>query len=204
MASKELESGRKNIQNEKLVTSEDVLLPPLHIKLVQFVKAMNQSGQGFMYLSKKFPRLSSAKIKEGVFVGPQIRELQKDSHFEECLSPKEKKNAWVSFKNVTQNFLGRKRATNYEGLVQEMINAYRDLGCNMSLKVHFLDSHLNYFPESCSDVSDEHGERFHQDIMFLEKRYEGKWMPAMLADYCWNIIRECKIVHRRKKISYNT
>ena len=58
---------------------------------------------------------------------------------------KRKKNAWVSFKNVTQNFLGRKRATNYEGLVQEMINAYRDLGCNMSLKVHFLNSHLNFF-----------------------------------------------------------
>ena len=94
LASKELESGRKNIQNEKLVASEDVLLPPLHIKLgliKQLVKAMNQSGQGFMYLSKKFPRLSSAKIKEWVLVGPQIRELQKDSHFEECLSPKKKK-----------------------------------------------------------------------------------------------------------------
>lgn len=193
--------GEKNLLNEKLVASEDVLLPPLHIKLgliKQFVKAMDTSGRGFMCLSKKFPRLSAAKIKEGVFVGPQIRELQKDSDFEQCLAPKERR-AWSCFKNVTQNFLGRKRANNFEQLVQQMVNAYRDLGCHMSLKVHFLDSHLHYFPESCSDVSDEHGERFHKDIMSMEKRYEGKWIPAMLADYCWNIIRDCKIEHKRKK-----
>ena len=114
---------KKNIQNEKFVASEDVLVPPLHIKLgliKQFVKAMNQSGQGFMYLSKTFPRLSSAKIKEGVFVDPLIRELKKDSYFEECLSPKEKKNAWVSFKNVTQNFLGRKTMPGTEKLITDL------------------------------------------------------------------------------------
>ena len=45
-----------------------------------------------------------------------------------------------------------------------MINAYRDLGCHMSLKVHFLDSHLDYFLENCSGVTNEHDERFHKDI----------------------------------------
>ena len=34
----------------------------------------------------------------------------------------------------------------------------------MSLKLHFLHSHLYFFPENLGDVSDEHGERFHQDI----------------------------------------
>ena len=45
--------GEKNIQIKKLVASEDVLLPPLHIKLdliKQFVKATNSSGRGFKYL----------------------------------------------------------------------------------------------------------------------------------------------------------
>jgi hypothetical protein len=28
----------------------------------------------------------------------------------------------------------------------------------MSLKVHFLDSHLDFFPENLGAVSDEHGE----------------------------------------------
>jgi hypothetical protein len=33
-------------------------------------------------LKHKFPRLSDAKIKEGIFVGSQIRELIKDEQFE--------------------------------------------------------------------------------------------------------------------------
>jgi hypothetical protein len=35
-----------------------------------FVKAMDQTGSAFKYLAEKFPPLSEAKIKEGVFVGP--------------------------------------------------------------------------------------------------------------------------------------
>jgi hypothetical protein len=60
----------------------------------------------------------------------------------------------------------------------------------MSLKVHFLDSHLDFFPENLGVVSDEHGERFHQDISNMEKRYQGKWSPSMLADYCWILKRD--------------
>jgi len=37
------------------------------------------------YLNEKIPRLSEAKIKEGVFVGPQIRELFKDDRFNNML-----------------------------------------------------------------------------------------------------------------------
>jgi len=57
----------------------------------------------------------------------------------------------------------------------------------MSLKIHFLDSHLDFFSENLSKVSDEHGERFHQDILTMEKRYQGKWTSSMLADYCWTL-----------------
>jgi len=64
------------------------------------------------------------------------------------------------------------------------------MGCNMSLKVHFLESHLDFFPENLSEVIDEHGERFNQDIMAMEKRYQGKWTSIMLADYCWKLKRD--------------
>jgi len=37
-----------------------------------------------------------------------------------------------------------------------------------------LESHLDFFPENLGKVSDEHGERFHQDILAMEKRYQGK------------------------------
>jgi hypothetical protein len=36
-----------------------------------------------MYLRNKFPRISDAKIKEGVFFGPQIRGLIQDVKFED-------------------------------------------------------------------------------------------------------------------------
>ena len=49
--------------------------------------------------------------------------------------------------------------------------SYQDMGCNMSLKIHFLDSHLDFFPDNLGAVIDEHGEHFHQDISALEKRY---------------------------------
>jgi len=60
----------------------------------------------------------------------------------------------------------------------------------MSQKIHFLESHLDFFPENLSEVSDEHGERFHQDIMAREKRYQGKWTSSMSADYCWTLKRK--------------
>jgi len=58
------------------------------------------------------------------------------------------------------------------------------MGCNMSMKIHFLESHLDFFLENLGEVSDEHGERFHQDILTMEKRYQSKWTSSMLADFC--------------------
>ncbi|GBN99790.1 hypothetical protein AVEN_169542-1 [Araneus ventricosus] len=69
----------------------------------------------------------------------------------------------------------------------------------MSLEVHFLDSHLDSFPEKLGGVSEEQGERFHQDIKEMERRYQGKWIASMIADNCWMLQRDnpCK-VHKRK------
>jgi hypothetical protein len=55
-------------------------------------------------------------------------------------------------------------------------------------EIHFLSSRLDYFPENCGSVSDEHGESFHQDIAAIQGRYKGKWNPSMLADYCWTLM----------------
>lgn len=60
----------------------------------------------------------------------------------------------------------------------------------MSLKIHFLNSHLDFFPDNCGKVSDEYGERFHQDIAAMEKRYQGKWDVSMLADYYLTLARD--------------
>lgn len=69
--------------------------------------------------------------------------------------------------------------------------------------MHFLHSHLDYFPANLGAVSDEHGERFHQDISVMENRYQGKWSSIMLADYCWTLKRDVPEVQYRRK-SYTT
>jgi hypothetical protein len=65
---------------------------------------MGQNSAGFMYLKSKFPGISDAKSKEGVFVGSQTRELIQDVKSEDQLSEVEKAT-WKSLKNVTTNFL---------------------------------------------------------------------------------------------------
>ena len=60
----------------------------------------------------------------------------------------------------------------------------------MTLKLHFLFSHLDSFPTNLGSESDEQGERFHQDMEEIEKRYKGWWDEQMMADNCWFLIRE--------------
>ena len=64
-----------SLKENPLVDMNKVLLPPLHIKLglmKNFVKALHKNGAAFQHLSTVFPGLSAAKLKEGIFVGPQI------------------------------------------------------------------------------------------------------------------------------------
>ena len=71
----------------------------------QFVKSLPKDGECFTYLCSKFPKLSEAKLKEGVFTGPDIRKLLTDPLFSETMGEKEKE-AWDSFKDVVHKFLG--------------------------------------------------------------------------------------------------
>ena len=99
--------------------------------------------------------------------------------------------AWQSFVLVTQNFLGNQKAENYEELVEGMFSKFKDLGVKMSIKIHHLFSHLDRFPANLGDLSDEHGERFHQDIKVMKEKYQGRWDAHMMADYCWSVQRHC-------------
>ena len=74
----------------------------------------------------------------------------------------------------------------------------RDLGCRMSIKIHYLHSHLDNFPENLGDVRDEQGERFYQDIKIMEELYQGSWDSHMMADYCCSLmIDNPEVVHQR-------
>jgi len=73
-----------------------------------FVKGMDKTGPGVEYVRNRFPNVSDAKIKEGIFIGPQIRELMQGEDLSET-----ERNAWLSFKRICKNFLGNQKAANY-------------------------------------------------------------------------------------------
>jgi hypothetical protein len=200
--------GSHNVQHLPLVDPTKVLLPPLHIKLglmKNFVKALAVEGAGLQYLRDKFPSISEAKLRAGIFIGPQIRAILSDSDFEMSLTQNERR-AWVSFRLVVDNFLGSNKATSYKNMVNNLLKNYKRMGCRMSIKMHFLHSHLDFFPDNLGDVSDEHGERFHQDIATMEQRYQGRMNASMLGDYCWFLVRETNNQYNRqnKSLQYFT
>src|SRR5277367_5893311 len=95
------EPGKSSVQSKPLVDFNKIFLRPLHIKLglmKNLIKAMGKANfRGFQYLADKFPRVSPAKLKEGIFVGPQIREVLRDEHFAKSLNAAELK-AWLYYK----------------------------------------------------------------------------------------------------------
>ena len=68
----------------------------------QFVKAVNKECACSKFIQKKFPKLSVEKVKESVFVGPQVRTLSKDPLFLATVKDLEK-NAWLSVQKWYQN-----------------------------------------------------------------------------------------------------
>ena len=127
-----------------LVLPEKILLPSLHIKLDHMknsVKGMDKTGRGFEYLRN----VSDAKIKEGIFIGPQVRGLKQDKQFDEDLNETER-NAWLSFKRICKDFLGNHKTAMYQDVVQDLLTSHKDIGCTISLKIHFLESHLEFLP----------------------------------------------------------
>ena len=86
--------------------------------------------------------------------------------------------------------MGNRRAQDYEELVNYLLLNYQKLDCNMPLKIYFLHLYLDFFPENCGAVCDEHGERFHHDISAMKKRYQEEWNCAMVADCCWALARD--------------
>jgi len=73
--------GEKCRQFSSCSSGEKYLLP-LQIKLgfmKNVVKGMDKTVCGFEYVRNKFPNVSDANIKEGIFIAPQIRELMQDT-----------------------------------------------------------------------------------------------------------------------------
>ena len=97
---------------QPLVLKEKILLPTLHIKLglaKQFIKALKSDSKALGHVQAMFPKLSEAKVKGGIFTGPQIRQMLASKELEDKITTLER-DAWQSFCNVVHDFLGRKQS----------------------------------------------------------------------------------------------
>ena len=75
------------------------------------------------------------KLKEGVFIGPQIRKLMQDQTFTACMTVAERA-AWCSYVSVKQEYLGNTKVSNYRNLVDVMLQNFQAFGARMSIKLY--------------------------------------------------------------------
>ena len=63
---------------------------------------------------------------------------------------------------------------------------FEKIGVHMSVKLHFLHHHSDYFKDNLKNLSDQHGERFHQTLLSFERRYRNSDLhERLLADFLW-------------------
>jgi hypothetical protein len=116
----------------------------------QFVKALPRTEHFSSTFSKR-PHLSEAKITEGVFVGPDIIKPMFDEDLLLTITEVERE-ACIAFKRVVTKFLGNNKDPQYVTIVANMLEKFKILGCLMSLKVNFLNSHFDFSRKSwCSE-----------------------------------------------------
>ena len=139
--------GEKKVVSPPLDLLEKIILPPLHIKLglmKNFVKGMDKTGHGFEYMRNKFPNVSDAKIKEGIFIGPQTRELVRDKQFDEDLNETER-NTWLSFKRICKDFLGKHKAA-MSGCCAGHVDFVQSYGMQYESENPLFEVPLGFFP----------------------------------------------------------
>ena len=112
--------------------------------------------------------------KDTMFDDPQIRELMKDPMIDEARGVAEL-SAWQSLKSVVTKFLGNYQSAGYEKEIEELQKIFRQLGARMSVKLHFLRSHLDYFPKNYKFVSKE------QVSAFTRYSHHGRALPRLVG-----------------------
>ena len=95
-------------------------------------------------------------------------------------------------------FPRKRKAESYKELVEDFLNTYQVMGCNMLFKIYFLHSHLNFFPPKLGAVSEGQGKIFHHDVSTMEERFAGKSSRNMLADCFWNLTEEVSVTSYKR------
>ena len=97
-----------------------------------------------------------------------------------------------------QGLLRKSQSSELSGCCAGPVDFVKSYGMQYESENPLFGDPLEIFPRK-SRRSDEHGERFHQDILAMEKRYQGKWTSSMLTDYCWALKRYVSEANYRRK-----
>lgn len=85
-----------------------------------------------------------------------------------------------------------------EEFVKDSVRNYNIMGCNINMKLHFMDSHLDFFPENLGIFIEKRGERFCLDIYEIERCYKAieitRWLTTVGARKKMNL----RLLTRRK------
>jgi len=114
-----------------------------------FVKALYTNSPAFSFLCENFPSLSTEKVKTGIFIGPNYVCSPETLNLISLSLSDDHKAAWNAFRHDATGFLRNVKAIHFRKLVDDLITSYEKLLCNMSLKMHFLPSHLDSFLVNC-------------------------------------------------------
>jgi hypothetical protein len=88
----------KECKGQTIMTSKPNIFTTVNIKLGMMNNLVSSLDDRttFQYLQQKFPQISKVKIKEGIFLDPQIMDLMKVNNFDALLKGSEK-TAWEAF-----------------------------------------------------------------------------------------------------------
>jgi hypothetical protein len=99
-----------------------------------------------------------------------------------------KKPATEGVKRICNDLLGYHKVANYQDVVQDLLTSVKAMGCNMSLKMHFLESYLDSFSPKISVKSAKNTVKdFTKTLRLWKRRTNANEPLSMLADYCWAV-----------------
>lgn len=92
----------RKTNRQYLVNTEHVFLPPFRIKLGLWnvMLRLYIKTEVCLLLKNKFPRINKTKVKEGIFMGPLIREVTWGSAFDVTLITEAEGTAWRTCKHM--------------------------------------------------------------------------------------------------------
>jgi hypothetical protein len=109
---------------------------------LEFFQALLQNGLSFIVGQTKRMRFRWFWYKKVMF--------EEDSHL---TMTEVEREAWMAFKGVVIKFLGNNKDPDYVTIVANTLETFKVLGRLISLKIHFLNSHLDFIPRKywCSE-----------------------------------------------------